>query len=326
MTITAEQGTWLRTGRTYLGDCTKLLPQVAPESVALSVWSPPYFVGKSYEQDLDLDGWKNLIRSTLHHLYSVIVPGGFVCVNIADILAFPDASIPKFQADLVSHKRCPVTRSMILDAQLSNPGANRYELAKILGCSEQTIQRRLEGNNIRGGKHDMQTRVLPVMGMVSEFASQAGFVLYDRRIWQKDPAWANSRWHSGSYRSVDEFEYILFFWKPGITKVDRKRLDKHEWSTWGSRGIWKIPSVRANTDHEAKYPIELPSRLIRLLTDPGETVLDPFMGSGTTGEAAIKLGRRYIGMELMPKYAELAEKNCAEARHEFDNRPRGTQE
>src|SRR5690606_4681488 len=118
--------------------------------------------------------------------------------------------------------------------------------------------------------------------MIENFGQDSGLVLYDRRVWAKDPAWANSRWHSLSYRSVDEFEYIYIFWKPGITEVDRARLSQEEWREWGSRGVWRFPSVRANDDHEAKFPKDLSRWLISMLTRPGDLVLDPFMGSGTT--------------------------------------------
>jgi len=134
----------------------------------------------------------------------------------------------------------------------------------------------------------------------------AGFYPYDRRVWVKDAAWENSQWASLSYRSVDEFEYLYFFWKPGIAKFDRKRLSADEWKNWGSRGVWYIPSVRANDDHEAKFPVELPTRVIRLLTDPGDIVLDCLMGSGTTAVAAIRENRQYIGIEILEKYVDLA--------------------
>ena len=82
--------------------------------------------------------------------------------------------------------------------------------------------------------------------------------LYDRRVWAKDPAWENSRWHTNSYRAVDEFEHLFFFWKPGITKVDRTRLTKAEWSEWGSRAVWHIPPVRANaTQRPARHAAEI---------------------------------------------------------------------
>lgn len=180
----------------------------------------------------------------------------------------------------------------------------------MLGCSEQTIDRRLNGNNIRGGKYAIQTRVHLVGGIIEEAGVNAGLYLYDRRVWVKDAAWENSRWHTLSYRSVDEFEYLYFFWKPGTIVVDRDKLSPEEWTSWGSRGVWRFPSVRANDDHEAKFPIELPRRVIRLLTAPGDVVLDCFMGSGTTALAAIQDGRAYIGIELQPHYLELSRKAC----------------
>jgi hypothetical protein len=103
----------------------------------------------------------------------------------------------------------------------AHPEMNRYQIAALLGCSEQTVDRRLNGNNIRGGKSEPQTRVKLTGGILEECALEAGFYLYDRRIWVKDAAWENSRWHTISYRAVDEFEYIYIFWKPGVTKVDR---------------------------------------------------------------------------------------------------------
>ena len=110
------------------------------------------------------------------------------------------------------------------------------------------------------------------------------------------------------YRAVDEFEYLYIFWKPGITKIDRSRLSADEWKEWGSRGVWSFPSVRMNDDHEAKFPLELPSRAIRLLTDPGDIVLDCFMGSGTSAVTAIREGRHFIGVELDADYVRLARK------------------
>jgi site-specific DNA-methyltransferase (adenine-specific) len=77
--------------------------------------------------------------------------------------------------------------------------------------------------------------------------------------------------------------------------------------------VWNFPSVRANDDHEAKFPLELPTRVIKLLTDPEDIVLDCFMGSGTTAVAAVNLRRRYIGIELLKTYAALARKNIKES-------------
>jgi site-specific DNA-methyltransferase (adenine-specific) len=291
------------------GDARELLRRVEPGSVALSFWSPPYFVGKSYEKDLSFDDWKNLLKEVIALHFPLTKPGGFLAINIADILAFPDEAMPRIQAD-VSSRKIEITRDQVLAAVQAHPDFNRYQLAALLGCSEQTIQRRIEHNNVRGGKYSQQTRVQPVAGLIHEWTEQAGFFMYDRRIWVKDPCWANSRWHSLSYRSIDESEYVFILWKPGITKVDRNRLTKQEWSKWGSRGVWRFPSVRSHESHEAEFPLELPRRVIRLLSDPGDLVLDCFVGSGTTAVAAIEGNRQFLGLDLTPECVAQARFRC----------------
>lgn len=290
----------------HCGDARRLLGGIEPGSIALSVWSPPYHVGKSYEQDMTFDDWRKLLRDVIALHVPILADGGFLCVNIADILCFSDESMPKIQAANPGRHRHPVTTEDVMRAMREHPDFNRHQLGELLGCSEQTIDRRLNGNNIRGGKYSTQTRVKLVGGLIEEMALDVGLYLYDRRVWVKDPAWENSRWASLSYRSVDEFEHLFFFWKPGITRVDRSRLRPHEWAEWGSRAVWRFPSVRSNDIHEAMFPSELPRRCIRLLTDPDDIVLDCFMGSGTTALAALEEGRRFIGVELVEEYVSTA--------------------
>lgn len=308
---------YLLPNKIYHGDARDILREIEPNSIALSVWSPPYFVGKNYESDLSFDDWQNLLQNVIQLHFQIIKPGGFLVINIADILCFKDPIMPKIQAETVSRRRSSVTREAIVETMEKYPHLNRYQLAKMLGCSEQTIDRRLHGNNIRGGKYEAQTRVKIVGGLIEKWGLNGGFYMYDRRIWVKDAAWENSRWSSLSFRSVDESEYIYFLWKPGITKYDRNRLKEEEWKEWGSRGIWKFPSVRSNDDHEAKFPLELPRRVIRLLTDPGEIVLDCFLGSGTTAIAAIREKRNYIGVEKEIKYVKLAKALVADEESRF---------
>jgi site-specific DNA-methyltransferase (adenine-specific) len=311
--VPARPDSFLPVNEVCHGDARLLLPRIKPNSIALSVWSPPYFVGKSYEAHLTFSDWEHLLREIISLHFPIIQPGGFLVINIADILVFKDETMPRVQAEAPKRRKISITREDVLAAMAQHPGYNRYQLAKLLGCSEQTIDRRLNGNNIRGGKHQPQTRVKIVGGLVEQWALEAGFYPYDRRVWVKDAAWENSRWASLSYRSVDEFEYLYFFWKPGITAFHRDRLPPEEWKDWGSRGVWFFPSVRANDDHEAKFPLELPSRVIRLLTDPGDIVLDCFLGSGTTAVAAISLRRHFIGIEIQEKYVQLAKRAITES-------------
>ncbi|MBI4339508.1 MAG: site-specific DNA-methyltransferase, partial [Chloroflexi bacterium] len=124
----------------YCGDARALLQRVQPESVALSFWSPPYFVGKSYEKDLSFEDWQGLLREVIALHYGVVKPGGFLGINIADILAFPDPEMPRIQADNVSNKKSSITRAQVLAALSEHPVYNRYQLDELFGCSEQTIQ------------------------------------------------------------------------------------------------------------------------------------------------------------------------------------------
>jgi len=77
--------------------------------------------------------------------------------------------------------------------------------------------------------------------------------------------------------------------------------------------VWSIPTRPYKGPHFAAYPIDLPLRCIAAGCKPGGTVLDPFAGSGTTGLAAIQLGRRFTGIDLSPDFARLAAGRLAEA-------------
>jgi site-specific DNA-methyltransferase (adenine-specific) len=300
-------------GRVVEGDSAKLIWQLPPESVDLSVWSPPYHVGKQYEADLSFDDWVRLLGDVIRGHSHALKPGGFCAINIADILCFPDEEMPRIQAETINERRLAVSKEDVLRAAAELGTNDRRKIGAHLGVSEQTVDRRLKGNNIRGGKYQTQTRVKTVAGLIEQLGLNAGLFIYDRRVWVKDPAWANSRWHTSSLRAIDEFEYIFVLWKPGITTVNRKRLEPEEWRDWGSRGVWTFPSVRSNDNHEAKFPLELPRRVIKLLSDEGDLVLDPFSGSGTSLVAAIELDRIALGFELSPKYARLSERNLSAA-------------
>lgn len=301
------------TNHIFWGDARLHLASIKSGSIDLSFWSPPYFVGKSYEEGWSFEEWGNLLRDVIREHIRIIKPGGFMVINIGDILCFPDPSIPRFQANNVRGKKVKISREEILAMKNKYPDANRYELAALLGCSEQTVQRRLEGNNVRGGKHSVSTKILLTGCMLTDWAEEEGFYLYDQRIWHKDPCWANSRWHSNSYRAVDEFEHIYVFWSPGITEYDRSRLSASEWAEWGSRGVWSIRSVSRNVRHEAEFSEELANRVIRLFSSPEDIVLDPFVGTGTTTSVAKQLGRRWIGIDIDKSSVEMARRRTNDA-------------
>ena len=103
----------------YHGDSRILLKRIRPESIALSVWSPPYFVGKAYEKDLSFSDWESLLREVIKLHFPIVKPGGFLAINIADILCFKDVSMPKIMAENVSRRKIGVTKEQILEVKKS---------------------------------------------------------------------------------------------------------------------------------------------------------------------------------------------------------------
>jgi len=85
------------------------------------------------------------------------------------------------------------------------------------------------------------------------------------------------------------------------------------------RSVWNVGVARYAEAHFAVYPPELITPCVLAGSEPGDVVLDPFSGSGTTGEVALTHGRDYVGVELNPDYAELSEKRIFEAVGMFGN-------
>ena len=91
---------------------------------------------------------------------------------------------------------------------------------------------------------------------------------------------------------------------------------KKRWNGGGSHAVWAEPIALnrggngSRPDHPTVKPTPLLETLVSLFTDPGDLILDPYAGSGTTGVAALRLGRRCIMVEREPKWAELARERC----------------
>jgi site-specific DNA-methyltransferase (adenine-specific) len=95
--------------------------------------------------------------------------------------------------------------------------------------------------------------------------------------------------------------------RPGMgweTVAILHRAGRKRWNGGGHHAVWHCPVERGG--HPTQKPLRLVSDWVRLFSEPDELILDPFMGSGTTGLAALAQGRRFIGIERDPKYFDLA--------------------
>jgi DNA modification methylase len=147
-------------------------------------------------------------------------------------------------------------------------------------------------------------------GKMIEECAKLGYGLLSTRIWKKPPVWGTNPYWRTTYKGLDDFEYLAMFGKEAPKRVDRLTDDEN--TDWGYRGVWEFASVQANALHSAQFPVELPNRAMRMLTDYGDLVHDPFGGSGTTMKAAELIGREAYLMELMPHYTAVVLETMSE--------------
>ncbi len=95
------------------------------------------------------------------------------------------------------------------------------------------------------------------------------------------------------------------------------RPGKKRWNGGGRHAVWDVPKGIGD-GHPTQKPVRLLSAWVADFTDNGETILDPFMGSGTTGVAAVQMGRDFIGIEREPKYFDIACRRIEEAQRQGD--------
>jgi DNA modification methylase len=161
--------------------------------------------------------------------------------------------------------------------------------------------------------------------LVAWGAQHIGFYVRSVVIWQKD----NASVDPAADRPAVTHEYIVLLAKSRFYKY--RRGGETEASVTGKaagrgdsggavvavrnlRTVWEFPPGRKlrRGSHPAVFPLELPLRCLRLTTDPGDLVFDPFIGSGTTLLAAKLLGRAFFGCDVDPAYVEIAREELAQ--------------
>jgi len=157
-------------------------------------------------------------------------------------------------------------------------------------------------------------KVIPIHSEIIKFCETIGFDFMGQIIWQKATtmnttgggAVMGSFPHPRNGIVKLDFEYILLFKKQGDApkptqeQKENAVMTNEEWNTYFN-GHWYFNGAKQDK-HLAMFPEELPARLIKMFSFPNETVLDPFMGSGTTALSARKLNRNSVGYEINPEF------------------------
>lgn len=162
--------------------------------------------------------------------------------------------------------------------------------------------------------------VVPLHASIQEHCRTIGFTNLAPIIWYKI---SNAKYEVENGSSFlgkpyepnaiikNDIEFILMERKPGGYRkpsVEERVLSVLSADNYGKwfQQIWSGLPGASTRQHPAPYPLELAERLIRMFSFVGDTVLDPFMGTGTTNVAAAKWGRNSIGVEVDPEYFEMA--------------------
>jgi DNA modification methylase len=174
-------------------------------------------------------------------------------------------------------------------------------------------------------------KVIPIRTEIIKFCEMLGLDYMGAVIWQKQTTMNTTGGGAvmGSFPYPRngilkmDYEFILIFKKqgnspkPALEQKQQSIMTKEQWNTYFS-SHWTFGGAKQD-GHIAMFPEELPARLIKMFSFVGETILDPFMGSGTTALAAKKLNRNSVGYEINPDFIPIYKKKMDIEQMELEN-------
>ena len=251
----------------YLGDCKDILKQIPDNSVDLIFTSPPYAdQRKNTYGGIHPDEYVEWFLPISKELLRVLKPTGTFALNIKEKVVNGERSTYVIELILELRKQGWLwTEEFIWHKKNAYPGKwpNRFR--------------------------DAWERIL-------QFNKNKKFNMYQEAVMVPIGDWAKSRLKKLSEKDKirDESKVGSGFGKNISNWLGRKMVYP--------TNVIHLATECSNKNHSAAFPEGLPEWFIKLFTQPGDTVLDPFMGSGTTLFVAQKMGRNSIGIEIVPEY------------------------
>jgi adenine-specific DNA-methyltransferase len=268
----------------YPGNCLDLLSQIPSDSVQLVMTSPPYNIGKSYEKKTGLDAYIEQQAGVIAECARVLAYGGSFCWQVGNYIEKSAGTASEvFPLDILFY---PIIRKTGL---------------KLRNRIVWRIEHGLHAKTRLSGRHET------VLWFTK--GDDYYFNLDPIRIPQKYPG-------KKGFRGANAGEYSgnPLGKNPGDVWEIK---DEYEANLSPMSDVWNIPNVKSmhpeKTEHPAQYPIELVERFVLSVTRPGDLVVDPYMGSGSTGCAALLHGRRTAGADLLPEYVAIAKQRMLAA-------------
>ncbi len=288
------------------GDAHKLIPSLDDQSIHCVVTSTPYWAVRIYGTPKPVEWADGEVCSFGHEQ----TPEGFIRHSV-EILFLLKPKLTKQGSIWWNVGDTFNTRTQI-----------RGSAAETLRAMKGLDRRRWTEHNCRrySAGHafleDGEQALIPQR--IAERASRIGYLVRSIISWSKD----GSMPEPTKSRVTKSVEHIIH-----LTKVRTPYFDKEAFRTTpamlGGRNalfeqdkvtdVWHLPTSSGGDGHGAQFPLALPGRCISLSTRPGDVVLDPFAGSGTSGLAALKLKRQFVGFDVSQDYVDLANKKLAQA-------------
>ena len=286
------------------GNVTDVLGRIAPTSVQCVVTSTPYWGLRMYE-DSTLVEWADGDVCAYGHEQT---PDGFVRHTVQILcqlrpLLTADASVWWNLMDSYN------TRTQIR--------GNAVEALRAMQGKDGRSWHEHDGRRYSAGHSylkDGEQCMIPAR--VAERASRIGYHVKSMITWAKQsslPEPQNSRVSRG-------LEYVIHLAPARTPKFDKTAYRRVQPALGGRSvgyepdklsDVWVLPTSSGGDGHGAQFPVALPGRCISLSTEPGDLVLDPFVGSGNAGVAARALGRTFIGIDVSAKYLASAHEKIA---------------
>lgn len=318
------------------GDSLTALEALPASSVQCCVTSPPYWGLRDY--GVPATGWPEMEFRPMPGLPCVTVPAMTCCHGLEpDPLAFIAHEVAIFAGVWRALKADGTCWVNLGDSYASTGGAHGCRQDNQTGVGAKRAHLAGVGDkNSRRPPGGLKPKDLIGIPWRVAFALQAaGWHLRSDIIWHKP----NPMPESVTDRPTKSHEYIFLLTKSerylyaaaaiaersggfngssfttGKTALNgsRKGLglgERNEHSTRNKRTVWTVPSAPYAEAHFAAFPPDLIKPCILAGSRPGDTVLDPFGGSGTTGQVALELGRKAILVELSPEYCGLIRTRC----------------
>lgn len=262
---------------------------------------------------------QNVIEKFHPDASAVIYPGS--CINLIQTL--PDRSVQLVVTSPPYNIGKEYERKLKLDTYLEQQAEVVAECSRVLAPQGSICWQ--VGNFVDGGT------IVPLDAVLYPIFRKHGLVMRNRIVWHFEHGLHCSRRFSGRYETIIWFthdikDYVFNLDQvrvpqkyPGKKHFKGPRAGQYSCNPLGKNpgDVWDIPNVKSNhvekTEHPCQFPVGLVERLVLSMTNPGDWVLDPFLGAGTSIVAAVRQGRRGMGAEIENRYVDIARDRVAAA-------------